>query len=63
MTREEKRDSLPTHPLLGIWILCPCGHSACSYVRPSLIGSFYPGTGFDFDEARALVEAMRKEGE
>jgi hypothetical protein len=61
MTREEERDSLPTHPLLGPWVLCDCGHRTCRYVYPSNIGNFYLGTGFDFDEARALVRTMSKE--
>jgi hypothetical protein len=59
MTPQEDTDSLPTHPLLGYWRLCGCGHKACRRVYPSKIGSFYEGSGFEMDEARKLVAALK----
>jgi hypothetical protein len=60
MTPQEEADSLPTHPLLGVWKLCNCGSPSCRRVTPTRIGMFYQGTGFDPDEARELVAAMKK---
>jgi hypothetical protein len=60
MTPQEETDSLPTHPLLGRWMLCSCGHPTCRIVHPSHFGSFYQGTGFTMDEARELVAALKK---
>ena len=53
-------DELPTHPLLGRWIACLCGHPTCERVSPSRIGTFYQGTGFSHAEAKQLVFAMKK---
>lgn len=58
MTPQEEANSLPTHPLLGRWILCNCGSPSCRRVHPSKMGTFYQGTGFEPDEARKLVAAM-----
>lgn len=53
-------NELPTHPLLGRWIACGCGSPTCHRVYPSGIGTFHEGTGFEPDEARKLVAAMKE---
>jgi len=62
MTRQEEADSLPTHPLLGLWKLCNCGSPACRRVYPTRLGTFSQGTGFEPAEARALTLALKKRG-
>ena len=59
MTQPEA-DKLPTHPLLGRWIACGCGSLACHRVYPSRIGTFHEGTGFEPDEVRELINAMKE---
>jgi hypothetical protein len=59
MTPQEETDSLPTHPLLGRWILCNCGDQNCRSVYPSHMGTFHQGTGFEPAEVRELVGAMK----
>lgn len=41
-----------------IWRACPCGHEACRRVRPSNMGVFYEGSGFDQAEADFLDAAI-----
>jgi len=57
---QQAADKLPTHPLLGRWIACPCGSPSCDYVSPSRIGTFYLGSGFTHAEAVELVVNMLK---
>jgi hypothetical protein len=59
-TQQDEADKLPTHPVLGRWIACSCGHPVCKRVHPSRIGTFHEGTGFEPDEARELVINMLK---
>lgn len=60
MTPQEEIDSLPTHPVFGKWMLCPCGFKSCRRAYPSKIGMFYQGTGFEPHEVRQIMKHMKE---
>ena len=63
MNKYELAAKLPTHPLLGNWLVCPCEYQACAYVYPEKMGNFYQGTGFTRAEAVKLTQALNGETE